>query len=134
MKELVSVLLVGAGGAAGSVARYVTQLYVERSPLAGPWPWATLLVNAVGSLLLGALLGALGPAPEGAALRWKLLLGTGVMGGFTTYSTYNAEVLAFFSRGESWLGAAYMMTTLVTCLAFGTAGLLIGRALGGAPG
>jgi CrcB protein len=113
------------GGAAGTGARYLVSLWALRA--AGPgFPWGTLAVNVVGSFLLGALMQvALTTDLIGPTLR--LGLTTGVMGGFTTYSTFNYETLAYLQRSEGLLAFANLAATVLLCLAAGALGLAAGR-------
>jgi CrcB protein len=94
------------------------------------FPWATFTVNVLGSLGLGlAFVLAEDRSWFGADLR--LLLGTGVMGGFTTYSAFNLESIGLM-QSEAWGRAAlYMGGTVVVCLVAGVLGLIIGRAIRG---
>lgn len=97
-----NLLLVMGGGAVGAGARYLT----GRAAMAafGPgWPWGTLACNLVGGLLMGVLVGALLRFEAGEP--WRLLLGVGVLGGFTTFSSFTLETVNMAQRGE-WLGAA----------------------------
>lgn len=75
--------LVFIGGAVGSLARYGVSVAL---PEQGGVPWSVILVNTAGAFLLGALVGWLGRAATERARRRRLLWGTGVLGGFTTYS------------------------------------------------
>jgi CrcB protein len=121
-------LIVAAGGALGSAARFAASTWALRV-FGGGFPVGTLVVNAAGSFLLGAILGAL---PAGAAPEWRLFLGAGVMGGFTTYSSFNHETLALLEQGRAGAAAASVAVTLLGCLAVGAAGLALGRALAAA--
>lgn len=89
--------------------------------LALPSPWATQVVNILGSLLLGFLVarGIDGPS--------RLFLATGFCGGFTTYSTFNAETITLAQQGQWGLVAANVGITLVVCLAAGGLGVALGR-------
>ncbi|MBX2814044.1 MAG: fluoride efflux transporter CrcB [Myxococcales bacterium] len=111
-------LLVCIGGAMGSGFRHLISLWATRT-FGGSTPWGTLLVNIVGSMLLGMLM----KATESTELRsLRLLLGTGLMGGFTTYSTFNLETLQMLERG-SWPQAfTYFVSTGLLCLAAGGLG------------
>lgn len=120
MKEL---LLVTAGGGLGSALRYGTGLLVGR--VGGTaLPWGTLTVNLVGSFALAWLLGSLG---DEARPGLKLFLGVGVLGGFTTYSTFNLDVLRLFEAERTGAAIAYLSLTLVGCLFAGGAGWLLAR-------
>ncbi len=96
-------LLVGAGGFAGAIARYLVGAAVTRAPLG--FPWATFLVNATGCLAIGFLAvvaderGALGPE---ARLFWI----AGVLGGYTTFSAFGYETILLARGGDHALAAA----------------------------
>lgn len=113
------------GGAAGTGARYLVTLWALR--IAGPgFPWGTLAVNVVGSFLLGLIMQvALTTGLIPPLLR--LGLATGVMGGFTTYSTFNYETLLYLQRSEWLLAFANLAATVLLCLAAGALGLVAGR-------
>jgi CrcB protein len=122
-------LWIALGGALGSAARYHVGLWLRPRDETG-FPIGTLCVNVLGSLLLGLLVAA--AAREGAiSPTARLALGTGVLGGFTTYSAFNAETLAMTQRGAWALAAVYIGATLVGGLVAGWLGWHAGRALGG---
>lgn len=97
------ILLVGAGGFAGSVARYLLGGWVTQLSGASRFPFGTLAVNAAGCLIIGALAGA---AEHGGWLTpgARLLLFTGVLGGFTTFSAFGFETF-FLAREQMWSAA-----------------------------
>jgi fluoride exporter len=117
------------GGAAGTGARYLLSGWLLRA--AGPgFPWGTLAVNVLGSFLLGLIMqvslttGLIPPT-------LRLALTTGVMGGFTTYSTFNYETLQYLQQND-WLAACTnVAATLLVCLAAGVLGVLGGKLLAG---
>jgi CrcB protein len=113
------------GGAAGTGARYLVTLWTLR--VAGPgFPWGTLAVNVAGSFVLGLIMQvALTTGLIPPILR--LGLTTGVMGGFTTYSTFNYETLLYLQRSEWLLAFANLAATVLLCLAAGALGLVAGR-------
>jgi CrcB protein len=115
------------GGAAGTGARYLLSVWLLR--VAGPgFPWGTLAVNVIGSFLLGLLMQA-ARTTDLLTPTLGLALTTGVMGGFTTYSTFNYETLQLFQRGDWLLGFANVGGTLASCLVAGLLGALAGRLL-----
>lgn len=117
-------------GAVGTGARYLLGGWILR--LTGPaFPWGTLAVNVLGSFLLGAILHA-ALTVEGFNPTLRLALTTGLMGGFTTYSTFNYETLRYFEEGALWLGGLNLGGTVVSCLVAGRLGVLAGRWLVGA--
>jgi CrcB protein len=117
------------GGAAGTGARYLLSGWLLRA--AGPgFPWGTLAVNVTGSFLLGLIM-QVALATDLISPTLRLALTTGVMGGFTTYSTFNYETLQYLQRNE-WLAAfANVAATLLVCLVAGALGVLTGRLLAG---
>ena len=126
----VSFVWVAMGGAAGSCLRYWVSLMLGPITVAQGFPWATLAANTLGSLGLG-LVFVLAEDRSWFGTDLRLLLGTGVMGGFTTYSTFNLESVGLM-QGAAWGRAAlYMGGTIVLCLAGGAIGLMIGRAIRG---
>lgn len=122
-----ALLAVSAGGAIGSAARYATTLGAARW-LGTAFPWGTLAVNVVGSFVVALVLEAV-LLGSSISPNTRLALTTGFCGGFTTYSTFNYEVLRLVEEGTPLKAATYLATTLVTCAAFGFLGLLAARAL-----
>lgn len=120
-----ALLAVAGGGAIGATLRYAVSLLVR--PAAGTFPWHTFGVNVAGSFLLGLLMALL--PPDGSGERWRLFLGVGVLGGFTTFSTLSGETLAFAQEGAAVLAAGYALGTMVSGLAAAWAGYALGRAL-----
>lgn len=122
-------LLVGAGGALGAMLRFSVTVIdpTVTTPTLVEMPWATLIVNVLGCLGLGALSGVL----EISALRpWMHpLLGTGLCGGFTTMSTVVLEGSAMIGADAPLLALLYAGLTLVLCLGGVVLGLLLGRRL-----
>ncbi len=120
-------LLVCAGGALGSGARYLVSTWAARA-LGADFPRGTLIVNATGSFVLAFVVGLPG---ETLSPEARLFLGAGVMGGYTTYSSFNYETLALLERGTANLALANVLITVSACLLAGLLGLAFGRVLGG---
>jgi CrcB protein len=117
-------LLVCLGGALGSGARYLTT--IGAAGLFGiAFPYGTLIVNILGSFLLGFLMQTVPPTDL------RLFLGTGVMGGFTTYSTFNYETTAYLRAGAWGPALLNVGGTVLGCLVAGIAGILAARAVFG---
>jgi CrcB protein len=96
--NLLNLLLVAVGGALGSVARYLLSMFVLRAT-GSLFPLGTFVVNAVGCLVFGAIAGAaIQRAP--VAPEWRLFLLVGVLGGFTTFSSYAFESYALLRDGQ----------------------------------
>lgn len=123
-------LYVAAGGAVGAVARF--QLGRAVTKLAGPgagFPWATLAANVLGCFAMGALFGWLA-RHGGASEQMRLLLGVGLLGGFTTFSAFSLEVLLLSERGAHFSALAYIAVSVLAGVGALYAGLLMVRGLG----
>jgi CrcB protein len=117
------------GGAIGTGARYALSGWLLR--ILGPeFPYGTLAVNVLGSFLLGVLM-QVALSTESFPPTLRLILATGVVGGFTTYSTFNYETLQLFQEGAWLLGLGNLGITVAGCLAVGGLGLVVGRLLVG---
>jgi len=119
-------LAVAAGGALGSVARYLAGIGATK--LFGlAFPWGTLLINVSGSFLIGVFV-------ELFALKWDLpqearvFLTVGICGGFTTFSTFSLEAWLLMERGEWGYAAAYVAGSVVLSIAALILGLQLIRA------
>lgn len=122
-------LAVAAGGALGAWLRYQTgRLFMATiGPVAAStFPWATLTVNVLGSAAMGLLVGWLA-RHGGGGEAWRLLLGVGVLGGFTTFSSFALEFAVFVERGALGLAATYVAVSLVAGFAALFAGLWLMR-------
>ncbi len=119
-------LLIFAGGGLGAVLRYgVNRL---ASHLLGPgFPWGTLGVNVLGSLLMGLLIGTLAAVPGGTSHHLRQFLATGILGGFTTFSAFSLDALTLWERGQYAVAFAYVAATLCLSLAAVAAGFLVSR-------
>ncbi|WP_245645190.1 fluoride efflux transporter FluC [Pseudonocardia acaciae] len=112
------VVAVALGGILGAEARYGLGLLMPHGP--GGWPWATLLINITGCLLIGVLMVVITELVEPHRLV-RPFLGVGVLGGYTTFSSYTVEVLAQADAGRLGAAAAYfVLTPLVALLACAT--------------
>jgi len=118
-------LWISLGGAVGTAARYLLSGWLLRA-LGPAFPYGTLAVNVIGSFLLGAIM-HVGLNTTILSPGARLVLGTGVMGGFTTYSTFNYETLQYLQEGAWGLAGLNVSTTLVTCLAAGVLGVVAAR-------
>jgi CrcB protein len=110
--------------------RYWVSLLLGSAAAGQGFPWATLTVNVLGSLGLGVVF-VLGEGRSIFGADVRLLLGTGVMGGFTTYSAFNLESIGLMQSGAWGRAALYMGATVLVCLAAGALGIMLGRALRG---
>ncbi|MEZ2127424.1 MULTISPECIES: fluoride efflux transporter CrcB [unclassified Sinorhizobium] len=120
-------LLVASGGAVGSVLRYYVGVWALR--LLGPvFPWGTLAVNVAGCFVIG-LLAELITRKFGASTELRLLLITGFLGGFTTFSAFSLDALSLFESGRAGLSAIYIAASICLSLAAVFAGLAVVRTL-----
>jgi CrcB protein len=125
-------ILVGFGGFIGSVGRYALSDGVQKLVPASHFPWGTATVNVLGCLLIGWL-GALADVRGVVSPETRALVMIGVLGGFTTFSTFAYETLALARNGESMRVVANVFLNLAGCLVAVWLGDGFGRALGGAP-
>ncbi|MDP6906254.1 MAG: fluoride efflux transporter CrcB [Candidatus Thalassarchaeaceae archaeon] len=96
--------LVAIGGAIGAVLRYLVGEWLPND-----FPWGTLTVNLIGSLLLGMIVGL------SVSEEMALLLGTGLMGAFTTMSAYSVDIVKLFDEGKFGTTSVYIIMTLIGC-------------------
>ena len=120
-------LAAAAGGVLGALARWGVGEALPHSP--GAWPWATVLVNLTGCLVLGVLLAALFARHPDS--RWlRPFLGTGVLGGYTTFSTFAVDAVQLTDAGAAGTAALYVVVSVVGGVLAAAAGVALGRALG----
>ena len=105
-------LLVALGGGIGSILRYGVSLMIN----AKYFPWPTLVVNIIGSFIIGLIL-ALSIKEESFLYNWKLFLATGVCGGFTTFSAFSLENMELLQSGKYFLAATYIVVSVVLGIA-----------------
>ena len=121
----VAYLLAALGGALGALARWVLATVLPSSP--GGWPWATMLVNLTGCLLMGVLLAVL--LARFPASPWlRPFLATGVLGGYTTFSTFSVDTVALVGAGRPMLAAGYVVASVLGGVLAVVAGVYAGRA------
>jgi CrcB protein len=115
------------GGALGSGARFL--VYQTLMPLLGPaFPWATITVNILGSLLMGAVVEASSSWVAGSAL-WRTFLATGVLGGFTTFSAFSLDVFELFERRQTALALVYIAASIVVSVVALAGGIAFVRSI-----
>ncbi len=122
-----SLVFVFLGGGVGAVLRYLGGVALVR--IAGPsQPYlATAIVNVSGGLLMGALIGWLALRGTVNAERWRLLLGVGVLGGFTTFSSFSLEAVAMLQRKAYAIAAGYIVGSVVLSILALMLGLVLMR-------
>jgi CrcB protein len=118
---------VAAGGAIGSVTRYLVGIGSSRL-FGANFPWSTLIINVTGSFLIGAMVGLF-------ALKWdlpqavRIFLTVGICGGYTTFSTFSLDAWYLIERGQTWASAAYMIGSVVLSVGALIAAMQLVRAL-----
>ena len=110
-------ILVGLGGALGSISRYTLTLLAAHLAIASEL--ATFAANIIGSFLIGILIAA----TKGDAYLFAAI---GFCGGFTTFSTFSAQALQLFQAGQRLSGIVYILTSVICTLAFTALGLCLG--------
>jgi fluoride exporter len=130
--QLVSSAYVALGGAIGALLRYQTGRWMTH--WLGPntvtaFPWATLTVNVAGSLAMGMLAGYLARHGQGGE-QWRLFLGVGVLGGFTTFSAFSLEMMLLIERGQAAQGLIYAAVSVLAGLTALYLGLILMRLAG----
>lgn len=128
--HLVHFLWICLAGAIGTGARYLTSELVQHT-FGEAFPHSIFLVNIAGSFLMSMVM-VIGLNTTAIPPTLRIVLTTGLLGGFTTYSSFNYETLQYFQNGEIGRGIAYMSGTVLTCLLAGIAGLWLARRLIGA--
>ena len=121
------VAAVAVGGIVGAEARYGLAVALPHAP--GAWPWATLLANVSGCLLIGVLMVLVTERFRAHPLA-RPLLGVGVLGGYTTFSTYAVDAVTTAGAGRPGLALAYVAVTPLLALAAAAAGIAATRAIG----
>jgi CrcB protein len=123
---MVPYLLVGLGGAIGSMMRHgISSLFAQNT-----FPLGTLLVNISGSFIIGLLAGCLeGGSGFFSSMELKLFLMIGVLGGFTTFSSFSIQTINLFEKGMWLYGIANIVISVTACLVLAAIGLKIGGRL-----
>jgi CrcB protein len=121
------ILAIAAGGAVGSAARYGTMVWVARWLGAG-FPYGTLAVNVVGGFVMGALVELLALAWSPGGLM-RAFLAVGVLGGYTTFSTFSLDAWLMIERGDYGFAFLYIVASVVFSIAALIAGAQIMRAV-----
>jgi len=117
---MITALWIAAGGAVGTLARYGLAGVINQSS----HPWGTVTVNLVGSLALGVLIGVWEGGPPA---DYQLAITIGVLGGFTTFSTFALDTLGLWERGDGGVALLTVVVSVIGGLAAAIAGLAVGR-------
>jgi CrcB protein len=123
---------VALGGAIGSLLRYQTGRGLTQwlgAQAITTFPWATLTVNVLGSLAMGVLAGFLARHGHGGE-QWRLFIGVGVLGGFTTFSSFSLEMMMLIERGQPLQALTYVLVSVLAGLSALYIGLIAMRVAG----
>lgn len=123
---MLNYIFVALGGAVGSVARYLVGSQMTRT-FGTAWPYGTFTVNLAGGLCMGLLAGFLAHRGGADQERWRVLLGVGVLGGFTTFSAFSLDMALMVERREPIAAAVYGAASVGLSVLALFAGLLIAR-------
>ncbi len=110
-----TILPIAAGGAIGAVARFAVAQWLVRTSANG-LPIGTLAVNIIGSFLIGLYLGYIMQDGHQASPAMQFFVVTGVLGGFTTFSTFSFETIQLLQRGEAATALSYIILSLIASL------------------
>jgi CrcB protein len=118
-------IVVAVGAMIGGLLRYIVSISFS-SPVAGSFPWSTLAINVIGSFFLGLVMQFVGERHIiGDSV--KLFLTIGVIGSFTTFSTFSYETLSLFQSGEAMRGVIYVGASNILSILAGFGGFTLGK-------
>jgi CrcB protein len=126
---VVRFLLICLGGATGTAARYLLSGWTQHE-IGSPFPFGTLSVNVIGSFAMSMIM-YVGVARGLLRPDLSMILTTGVLGGFTTYSSFNYDIIRLVAGGAVGLGLLYAASTFVGCMLAGVGGLFLARLVAG---
>ena len=121
---MTNLFLVMGGGAVGAALRYQLGRFASQIAPNMAWPWGTFAANMIGGFAMGLLAGWLARGGAGVGEPMRLLLGVGLLGGFTTFSAFSLETMLMIERGQAMLAVGYAFASVigaVTALALGLA-------------
>ncbi|WP_334175537.1 fluoride efflux transporter CrcB [Pseudoxanthobacter sp.] len=123
---MIEALLVFAGGGLGAVVRYYLSAFSMKT-FGMAFPWGTFFINVTGSLVMGLAIAWLASHEPGPTKAFRLFFTTGVLGGYTTFSTFSLDSFYLWERGEIGLAAAYVAGSVVLSLLAVAGGMGAGR-------
>jgi CrcB protein len=130
--QLLASSYVALGGAIGALLRYQNGrllTYWLGPAMVTTFPWATLCVNVIGSLVMGLLAGFLARHGHGGE-QWRLFIGVGVLGGYTTFSSFSLELMMLIERGQPFQALTYAFVSVLAGLTALYIGLIVMRVVG----
>lgn len=120
-----TVFLIFIGGGLGSITRYGVSQWISKQH-SSLFPWGTLVANVAACLTLGLMMGLIGQRFELSAST-RVFWGVGFCGGFSTFSTYSAELLTLYQSGNMMLFAGYLTASVALCVGSVAAGMTLAR-------
>lgn len=124
-----NILLVMSGGAVGALARYQLGRFAAHMLPGALWPWGTFAANVLGGFAMGLVAGWLARFNAGSGEAVRLLLGVGVLGGFTTFSSFSLETVLMIERGQMGMALGYAVFSVVAAVAALVGGLSVVRSV-----
>lgn len=119
-------ILVALGGALGSMARYGTGVLVG-AVWKSAFPLGTMLINIIGSAAMGLFVGYLARTTPAWQADGRLFVAVGILGGFTTFSSFSLDAISMLERGDIWQAGAYVLVSVLVGIAALYCGLLLMR-------
>lgn len=126
---MTNLFLVMGGGAVGAALRYQLGRFAGRLAPDATWPWGTFAANLIGGFAMGLLAGWLARGGQGAGEPMRLLLGVGVLGGFTTFSAFSLETMLMIGRGQGMLALGYVVASVAGAIGGVAIGLHLMRGI-----
>jgi len=124
-------LLIAVGGALGSVARYWMAGAIDERHSTG-FPWGTVLVNILGSFVIGVAAALIAGRPDGTGAGWgdnaRLFVMVGICGGFTTFSSFSLQTLALLRDGDLLRAGGHIAVSVIACVVATWAGIALVQA------
>lgn len=127
---MTNIFLVMAGGAAGSALRYLLGRLAAQMFPGALWPWGTFGANVIGGFAMGLLAGCLARFSTLAGEPMRLLLAIGLLGGFTTFSSFSLETMLMLERGQFGMALAYAAFSVIAAVGALAGGLAVMRSVG----